>query len=213
MKLKSLLLSAALLFGAVDVANSQSFPVYRFRDTVGGSYFFTIDANERDNILRTIPQYAYEGVGFYAYPRGFCPTILPLGPNRCVIVMRYRNTQTNEHLFTANSAEEAAIPRLLVYVNEGQAFFTDSGFQGGSGVFRIRSLSNGAHLLVTLGQERTQLLASGQFADEGIAFFQPTDAPLPVTPLPSVITPMVPIPPASPPAPVAPPAGRPPPRQ
>jgi len=47
---------------------ATSKPVYRFWRPKGGDHFYTIDANERDFVIKTYPQtYTYEGVAFYAF--------------------------------------------------------------------------------------------------------------------------------------------------
>lgn len=42
-------------------------PVYRFYNTVAGGHFFTISEEEKNYVQENLPQYQYEGIGFYAY--------------------------------------------------------------------------------------------------------------------------------------------------
>jgi hypothetical protein len=48
---------------------ATSKPVYRLCRTNGGDHFYTIDTNERDQVLKAYPSiYTLEGVAFYAFP-------------------------------------------------------------------------------------------------------------------------------------------------
>lgn len=47
---------------------SDSIPVYRFWNNVDGTHYYTVDADERDTLVRDQAKvYTYEGVAFYAY--------------------------------------------------------------------------------------------------------------------------------------------------
>ncbi len=45
---------------------SGTSPVYRFYNTITSGHFFTIDENEKNTVLNTLPSFRYEGVGFCA---------------------------------------------------------------------------------------------------------------------------------------------------
>lgn len=62
------------------VDQDPAMPVYRFFNTVNSGHFFTIDPAERDFVTNNLPQYVFEGVGFYAYDQSFQP-ILEGTPN------------------------------------------------------------------------------------------------------------------------------------
>lgn len=40
-------------------------PLYRFFNTQTGTHFYTASAAERDNVIATLPQFSFEGIGYY----------------------------------------------------------------------------------------------------------------------------------------------------
>src|SRR5206468_4250709 len=50
-----------------DTAVDGSSAVYRFFDTHDGGHFFTVSADERDQVLATRPDMKFEGVGYYQF--------------------------------------------------------------------------------------------------------------------------------------------------
>lgn len=88
--------------------------IYRFRNTLNGSYLYTISEDEKNSILQGYPQYALEGTAWYAEPSaagGGSP------------LYRFR-TNNNSHIYTAYESEKASI--LANYPNfvlEGPAYY------------------------------------------------------------------------------------------
>ena len=94
-------------------------PVYRFFDETYGTHFFTASASERNTVIATRPDLAYEGVGFIehvAQQTGDTP------------VYRFFDTRYGTHFYTADSNERATVvatrPDL---VDEGVGFYAPSG--------------------------------------------------------------------------------------
>jgi hypothetical protein len=87
-------------------------PVYRFFNTQTGVHFYTDDEAERDHVIATWPQFAFEGVAFHAFRRD---------PGT-VAVRRYFNTATGTHFYTT-SADEA------LTVGQNYAQFVDEGLR------------------------------------------------------------------------------------
>jgi hypothetical protein len=92
-------------------------PVYRFFNTQVGVHFYTISAAERDNVINTLPQYSYEGVGYYAYD---APQTGSLE------LYRFFNTQVGVHFYTASAAErDNILSNLPQYNYEGVAYYVN----------------------------------------------------------------------------------------
>ena len=78
-------------FSQDAVAADQAYPVMRFYNERTGTHFYTIDTDERDQVLRLYPWFDYEGVQFYAYKTPVAGS-LP--------VYRFFNTSTGTHFYT-----------------------------------------------------------------------------------------------------------------
>ena len=50
---------------ASSTAGTDWTPLYRFYNTSKGTHFYTTNVVERDGIIATLPQFSYEGVGYY----------------------------------------------------------------------------------------------------------------------------------------------------
>jgi Repeat of unknown function (DUF5648) len=83
-------------------------PVYRFRNSQNGGYFYTISYAEFLYVQTNLPAFLYEGVAWYA---GTSQTYAGSIP-----VYRYR-TQLGMYGYTADAAE------LAGYISEGVAFY------------------------------------------------------------------------------------------
>ena len=67
--LSNILQDQGIAFYAFNEIASGKYPMYRFRNVkIPGANFYTILSSERGNINKNVPDYAEEGVGFYAYP-------------------------------------------------------------------------------------------------------------------------------------------------
>ena len=90
-------------------------PVYRFFDETYGTHFFTASASERDTVIATRSDLAYEGTGFIEHTNqqsGDAP------------VYRFFDTKYGTHFYTADATERATViatrPDL---VDEGVGFY------------------------------------------------------------------------------------------
>jgi probable HAF family extracellular repeat protein len=79
------------------VAGSNLQPVYRFYNQISQGHFFTINTEEKDNVL-SHPEWGYnfEGVGFYAYGAS---------ENKASDVYRFYNQTSQGHFFTISAQE------------------------------------------------------------------------------------------------------------
>lgn len=102
---------------SIDPASSDpnASPVYRFFDETYGTHFFTASASERDTVIATRSDLAYEGTGFIehtAQQSGDTP------------VYRFFDTKYGTHFYTADANERATViatrPDL---VDEGVGFY------------------------------------------------------------------------------------------
>ena len=88
--------------------------IYRFRNTVNGSYLYTISEVEKNSILQGYPQYVLEGTAWFAEPSaagGGSP------------LYRFR-TNNNTHIYTAYESERASIiANYPSFVFEGPAYY------------------------------------------------------------------------------------------
>jgi hypothetical protein len=88
--------------------------IYRFRNTLNGSYLYTISDVERDSILQNYTQYVLEGTAWYAQKAA-------VGDGSPLY--RFR-TNNGTHIYTAYESEKASI--LANYTNfvlEGPAYY------------------------------------------------------------------------------------------
>ncbi len=94
-------------------------PVYRFWSDVTQSHFYTISETEKNKLLREYKKiWTYEGIGFYAYPKGR----QPYGARP---VYRFWSDVKTAHFYTISESER---DRFLkdhrgVYIYEGIAFY------------------------------------------------------------------------------------------
>lgn len=89
-------------------------PIYRFRNNLNGSYFYTISPAEYNTITQYYPQYAYEGIAWYAEPSA-AGGGMPL--------YRFR-TNNNSHIYTSYESERSSIiNNYPSFVFEGPAYY------------------------------------------------------------------------------------------
>lgn len=107
------------VFRDVDqMSDATAAPVYRFFDTTLGTHFFTTSTGERDQLISTRRDLAYEGVGFYEHASAQ-PGDTP--------VTRFFNTGDGSHLYVSSSTEAATIQLTRPDLRyEGVAFYTPS---------------------------------------------------------------------------------------
>lgn len=135
-------------------------PVFRFFNTSTGAHFYTASAAERDFVIATWPQFAYEGEKFRVLSAPV-PGTLP--------VYRFFNTQTGVHFYTADEAEKdhviATWPQFLF---EGIAYYAFRSDPGTSPMHRFFNTRTGTHFYTTSEDERFTVQQNySQFVYEG----------------------------------------------
>ena len=169
--LKNVALVLALGFGLSAglatqdaVAADQTYPVVRFYNERTGTHFYTIDTDERDQVLRLYPWFDYEGVQFYAYKTQVAGS-LP--------VYRFFNTSTGTHFYTIVPEEkDYVLQRYPVFAFEGPAYYALSTPGAGSeDLYRFFNTRTGAHFYTTSAPERDHVKATWPwFTFEGVAY-------------------------------------------
>ena len=99
-------------------------------------------------------------------------------PHKGVVIYRMYNTRTSEHLYTTRIAEynSCGIGNYADWRQEGAAWQAPSaGASGAKPVYRLYNLKSGDHHYTTAVGERDVLLASGDWRDEGTAFWSGGD--------------------------------------
>ncbi len=93
-------------------------PVHRFWSVALNSHFYTIDEHEVDTIFADYPDiWAYEGIGFFAYPTG-------LQPAGTIPIHRFWSNPLESHRYTASDRErfKLAYEDPTVWQYEGMAW-------------------------------------------------------------------------------------------
>lgn len=164
----------------VDVygPTNQLHAEYRFFDTKTGDHFFTTSTDELNQILKTAPDYRYEGVVGAAPDKGVDTED----------VFRFYDTKTGDHFYTTSTAERDQILKSLPeYTYEGVAFeaYTNPATVGSSGETFERFYNTNTHLhMYSADPNEISALASGKagagWIDEGHAYtvHVPTDGTL-----------------------------------
>ena len=91
-----------------------------------------------------------------------------------VPLYRMYNTKTSEHLWTRNKKEydSAGTGNYADWKAEGVAWYVPK--QSAKPVYRLYNTKSGDHHYTTSAAERDKLVGSGQWRDEGIAFYSAT---------------------------------------
>lgn len=101
-------------------------PLYRFYNTQTGHHFFTINEDERADIVAKIRDAGWpfvdEGVAFEVYADD--PTPNELGEERAVY--RYYSWSLNRHLFTTSEEEAALLDASSEWTYEGIGFYAEA---------------------------------------------------------------------------------------
>lgn len=142
--------------------------VYRFFNTGAGGHFFTTDPAERDAVIKNLPAFSYEGVGYLG---------LDSGEVGATAVFRFYNTVAGGHFFTTSSDErDAVIKNLPSFRNEGVGYYA-SAVPGPDlqPVHRFFNTGAGGHFFTTSTAERDAVQRTlPSFNYEGIAYYVPT---------------------------------------
>ncbi len=145
--------------------------VYRFRSPVTGRYFYTIDASEKDQLIKEYPEFwTYEGPAFKAAAKPDLPDLAP--------VYRFWSPTQLSHFYTINEEEKDMIIRQWpdVWSFETVAFYAyPEGKQPKETkpVYRFWNMHDGSHFYTMDESEKDKLIK--EFADvyvfESIAFY------------------------------------------
>jgi hypothetical protein len=143
--------------------------VYRFWSPATGHHFYTIDRQQRDELMNDASAtWAYENAAFYAFPApqaGTCP------------VYHFRSKCSQAHFYTVSEVEKAKLVRAQgnAWAYEGVAFYTyaDKQAEGLLPVHRLWSPMLGSHFYTAGERERERLLKAGprRWIDEGVAWY------------------------------------------
>ncbi|MFO1325115.1 MAG: DUF1800 family protein [Burkholderiales bacterium] len=153
-----------LIAAAATEAQAPADAVYRFYNRETGTHFYTVSVPERDGVIQTYPQFAYEGAAFAA----------PASAAGTVPVYRFFNGKTGTHFYTTSESERDGIVAYYPqFAYEGSAFraFAAAGSDGRIAVYRFFNKATGAHFYTASAAERDKVLASyPNLVYEGIAF-------------------------------------------
>lgn len=143
--------------------------VYRFRNIVNGSYFWTADDAERLTVARTLySTYSYEGIAWTldaASPLATCP------------LYRFYQYSNGCHFYTADPAEANSLMGNGAYHYDGIAYNVSmTAPNPGSLVYRFYYMPNGSHFYSADVAEVNQIIATlgSTFRYEAPVFYVPT---------------------------------------
>ena len=140
-------------------------PVYRFYNTNGGGYFYTINEDEKDAVIQSYKMFTYDGIGLYAFPTAQQGT-LP--------VYRFNNNGGG-YFYTINEDEKDAV--IQYYSNwftyEGIGFYAfPTAQQGTLPVYRF-NINSGEYFYTINEDEKNAVIQnySSWFTYEGVGFY------------------------------------------
>jgi len=82
---------------AIYGSSTASVPVYRFWNLLSGRHFYTMNQEEKNNLICCAPNMSFEGIAWYAYPNQQSNT---------VPVYRFYSDTLGYHFYTAGEAEK-----------------------------------------------------------------------------------------------------------
>ena len=139
--------------------------VHRFYNATTGAHFYTPAAAERDYVLANIPNFAYEGVAFYAYDTAVTGSYP---------VYRMYNRLNGRHFYTMSRAErDSVLATFPQFTDEGISWYAQAGVGGTANpVYRFYSAAKGAHFYTISETDRAIVLRDiPTYAAEGIAYY------------------------------------------
>lgn len=139
--------------------------VYRFYNTRTGTHFYTSNKHEKNDIIKKLPQYKYEGAAYNA--------LVPISPYARPL-HRFYNTRTGTHFFTVNENEKnEVIQKFPQFKYEGANFNVADGYQLGlKHVHRFYNTKTGTHFYTASDHEKNEVIQKlPQFKYEGIGFY------------------------------------------
>lgn len=141
-------------------------PVYRFYSPITRKQFITLDANEKNYIVKNMANaWRYQGVVWYVYPQY---------EDQTMPIYRFYSPVLRSHLFTLDANEKNYIITNMKHAwrYEGIGFFVyPHQISGTAPVYRMYSPSLRTHFFTMDGNERGSMLNSGMWNDEGVAYY------------------------------------------
>lgn len=159
-----------------DNNNNQKLTVYRYFNTDTGVHFYTANEAEKEAIESELPNFSFEGASYLSVdPLTREPIPSP--------VYRFRNQNTEVHLYTVSEIEREATENLDNFSFEGEAFYAypaeiGAEITGTIPIFRFLNTITGAHFNTPSVAEKNNIEANlPDFQSEGIAYYAfPTGA-------------------------------------
>ena len=151
--------------GLVAPGSVVKLPVFQFRILQSGAVFYTISAQERDEVITALAGFVeYEGVAFGAAAEPYA---------QGVAVHRFFNPQVVAHFYTAGEAEsqyvQATYPQLRY---EGVAWWSPAQLEeGAQSVYRFYRYSTQSHRYTLDAAQRDTWSSDVDYAYEGLAYY------------------------------------------
>ena len=139
--------------------------VYRFYNATTGAHFYTNSVAERDYVIQSLREFAYEGPSFYAA----AATGAGVSP-----VYRFYNVNRHVHFYTMSAAErDFVVSTMPDFKYEGPTWYAQSGPGSGAvAMYRFYSSQRGSHFY-SLKQDEIDYVRRylPDFRDEGVAYY------------------------------------------
>jgi hypothetical protein len=152
--------------------------VYRFAKISTGAYLYTGSDEEAATIVKSYPDFRYEGIAFDRDP-------LSIGKP----VYRFANLNNGGYFYTGSVEERDQV--ISSYPNmryEGTTFSVANQFESfAQPVYRLANLNNGAYLFTKSAVERDYAVSLGMWRAEGTTFSAPAPVPKVYTPTAEVL--------------------------
>jgi Ca2+-binding RTX toxin-like protein len=127
-------------------------PVYRFFNSSTGAHHYTTSEVERASIIQNLPQFAFEGIAYYAFSDADIER---------TALFRFYNTATATHFYTTSEAERDAILATLPQFSfEGIAYYV-GGINAGPQIDASLSGISGAVEMTADSQTSSSFLVGG----------------------------------------------------
>ena len=144
-------------------------PIYRFYSEGLMKHLFTVDQNEKNNLIETAGNvWRYEGASWYVFPDS---------QNGTSPVYRFYSEQLQSHLFTTYEDEKNTLIATFtedVWRYEGVGFYVPTDYQVGTlPVYRFYSENLQVHLFTIDENEKNHLIdnAGDVWTFEGVAYY------------------------------------------
>ena len=140
-------------------------PVFRFYNPYAAVHFYTINAAERDTVIRTLPGFVYEGQAFSASTEA--------APGLSA-VHRFVNTLNGVHFYSISAEEKTYVQNHLpAYRYEGVAYYASPVAAAGfNPLYRFLALAKSVHFYTANAAEAASVrLNPAGFREEGIGYY------------------------------------------